>query len=251
MSDDELLPSERSEVNLVVRSEVPEGLPYTEYRQVLRRDFLHSCAYCTMSEAEAMAIRFTIDHYEPKSSRPELENVYSNLMYACDECNTRKGPRVVPEEAQLDGLRFFRPDVDQVSDHFVRAGLLLKGLTKLADFTIDAVDLNRLSLRRIRDIRTRLSTCEELITAGIRGLVGFRIDQLPPTLRKNVIEAIGQITEAHNSAELAMREILRDHAKSSLLDEDPDGADLRRERLERLRGTETLYPNSVWRSRRK
>ncbi|MGC1294505.1 MAG: hypothetical protein WA869_05640 [Alloacidobacterium sp.] len=57
---------------LVERSVVPKGLQYGNYKKYLRYDFMYSCAYCSMSEAEAQAIRFTIDHYEPRNARPEL-----------------------------------------------------------------------------------------------------------------------------------------------------------------------------------
>lgn len=59
---------------LVVRSAVPVGRPYNEYKRYLRRDFFYSCAYCTIAETEAQAIRFTIDHYEPRNAQPQLEN---------------------------------------------------------------------------------------------------------------------------------------------------------------------------------
>jgi hypothetical protein len=71
---------------LVTRSAVPTDMKYPGYRQHLRCDFFFSCAYCTMTEAEAQAIRMTIDHYEPRGARPDLENDYANLMYACDTC---------------------------------------------------------------------------------------------------------------------------------------------------------------------
>lgn len=100
------------ETDLVTRSEVPACLPYSEYRPYLRYDFICSCAYCTMTESEAQAIRFTIDHYHPQNARPDLIDEYSNLMYACDECNTRKGDRYPPTSAQTNGIRFFRPDQD-------------------------------------------------------------------------------------------------------------------------------------------
>ena len=60
-----------------------------------------------------MAIRFTIDHYEPRSARPELENDYNNLMYCCDTCNSLKGDRCPPQSARHDGFRFYRPDNQQ------------------------------------------------------------------------------------------------------------------------------------------
>src|SRR4051794_36398673 len=103
---------------LIVRSQQPQLENYQDYRPALRQDFFHSCAYCTMTEAEAQAVRFTIDHYEPQKARPDLVNVYANLMYACDECNSRKGDRCPPESARKDGYRFFCADLDEFLDHF-------------------------------------------------------------------------------------------------------------------------------------
>src|SRR5262245_30562116 len=92
----------------VVRTTVPVGLEYGDYRQYLRTDFLFSCAYCTVTEFEASGIRFTIDHYEPKSIRPDLQHDYENLMYACDVCNQRKGYRSPSELERTKDFRFFR-----------------------------------------------------------------------------------------------------------------------------------------------
>jgi len=87
-SDTEVAIAGNSESNLVVRSPVTPGLPYREYKEILRDDFLWSCAYCTVSEFEAQTIRMTIDHYEPQSARPDLKDDYRNLMYCCDDCNS-------------------------------------------------------------------------------------------------------------------------------------------------------------------
>ncbi|THV13864.1 HNH endonuclease [Rhizobium rhizophilum] len=238
------------ESDLVVRSDVAPGLRYGEYKNTLRRDFFYSCAYCTMSEAEASAIRFTIDHYEPRSARPDLEHEYTNLMYACDACNTFKGPRVVPDEAKVDGIRFFRPDMDRYVDHFRRSGIRITALSKLADFSIDALELNRLGLRRLRDLRQRLVNCEEMVLAGIRALSRFRVDQLPPEIRKSAINAIKQLDLTQEAIATALNEVLREHARSQLLDTEDDPVE-RKARLNRLKGTEALYPDALWRAAKK
>lgn len=203
-----------------------------------------------MSEAEASAIRFTIDHYEPRSARPDLQDVYSNLMYACDTCNTLKGPRIVPERARADGIRFFRPDVDRYTEHFVRSGVRIAALTKLADFTVEALDLNRLALRKLRELRARLIQCDQMVVAGIRALSTFRIDQLPPEIRQSAMSAIRQLDKMQISVATALNDVLREHARSPLLDEDPDHDAERRARLKRLKGIEALYPGSLWRAPR-
>jgi 5-methylcytosine-specific restriction endonuclease McrA len=104
MNTEEATLAPRKDADLVTRTTVPPAKHYSEYKEVLRQDFFHSCAYCTMAESEAQGIRFTIDHYEPQKARPELINYYDNLMYACEECNLRKGdryPRRMPGQTAI------------------------------------------------------------------------------------------------------------------------------------------------------
>ncbi|PBB93200.1 hypothetical protein CK215_04280 [Mesorhizobium sp. WSM3864] len=238
----------REEETLVVRSAVPAGLPYPKYRNFLRHDFFHSCAYCTMTEAEAAAIRFTIDHYEPQTARPDLVDVYDNLMWACDECNTRKGTRSPPAAARADGLRFFRPDADEFLDHFERKGLELRSLTKTGWYSIHALDLNREALQRLRDLRRRLSNCEAHITAGVRALRSFSVDRLPPHLRGPAARGIKALLDAHDNIATAIEDLLRENAKSELIDEDGTQVERAKERTAKLKAAESLYPGQDWRA---
>ena len=238
---------------LIVRSPgIPPDRPYKEYRPYLRHDFFLSCAYCSMTEAEAQAIRFTIDHYEPKSSHPELENDYANLMYCCDECNMRKGDRCPPPSARADGLRFFRPDSDYWSDHFKRQGVRLEGSSKVGEFSIEAIDLNRGTLRKLRDLRTRLAQSERQIEQGVRGLTNFSIDQLPPAIRARALHFKNSFLEMREELAKAIDRALREAARSQLL-EDETPTELKEatdQRRAALRGFEALYPEN-WRAERK
>jgi hypothetical protein len=236
---------------VVVRStNLPTVKEYGEYLPVLRKDFWYSCAYCTITEAEARAIRFEIDHYEPVSARDDLRHEYSNLMYACEECNSLKGDRTPPQSARDAGKRFFRVDEDIRSEHFEPKGIRVEGKTTVGEFTVDAVDLNRYSLRRLREIRQKLMDSEVFVSEGVTALSSFAIDRLSPQIRGDALAAINKALELTDKVFGDFDELLLEFAKSPLLqDEESDEDRLRnKERLARLREQEGLHPG-VWRGR--
>lgn len=241
--------NEATKSELIVRSQVPPQTKHTNYRKFLRRDFYFSCAYCTITESEATARRFTIDHYEPVSARPDLSLDYSNLMYSCEECNLFKGDRTPPQEARDNGVAFFRPDNHKRSDHFTRERTRLKHKTKVGDYTIEALDLNRASLQRLRDLRARIADCEEFISSGITALRSFPIDHLPREIRAKAISTIKQFSDLENEATDELEKILQHYARSPLDGDDDEDPAADKERLEKLRQTEALY-KGVWRGRK-
>jgi hypothetical protein len=204
-----------------------------------------------MSEAEAQAIRFTIDHYEPKKARPDLINAYDNLMYSCGECNIRKGDRCPPPNARAQGFRFFRLDGDFWRDHFKRSGYRLESTSNVGGFSIDALDLNRKALRTLRELRERLTHCEEHIAEGISALKRFPIDRLPPQIRVRAVSYIKQAAALRDDLVNAVEHILREYAKSPLLDPEsgPESEERMRERQAKLKKAQALYPG-VWRAPR-
>jgi len=236
----------------VVRTkELPVGSPYQEYRQYLRRDFWYACAYCTMTESEAEAIRFTIDHYEPQSVKPELNDVYENLMYACDECNKRKGSLCPSEEMRREGKRFFRADQDLRGEHFELEGSKVKGKTNVGNYTTLAVDLNRRALVRLRELRQRLIDDDGYVSEGMRALASFAIDRLSPMARTNALAAIRKALEQAGKVYNDMDEALLELSKSEMLMDEKTDEDRRanKERLAQLRQMDGLYPRA-WRGRK-
>lgn len=230
----------------IVRSTVPEVRDYTEYRPYLRRDFYYSCAYCTMSEAEATAIRFTIDHYESQKSSPHLRNVYDNLLYCCDECNTRKGTQALSEAVRRLGIRLFRPDRDARDEHLVTTELRVEGKTAIGEYTVDAVALNRSSLRRLREIRRRLTACSEFVSEGVLGLREFPLDALPREIKSRAFNAVKEATAAVDVVVNEIDDLLRSASRSPL-----DGGELtleevreNKERLKRVKNVQALYPEN-------
>jgi HNH endonuclease len=249
-SGDTLIPSLPRPEPLVLRSDVPAGKPFTEYREYLRHDFFHSCSYCTISEAEVQALRFTIDHYEPRGARPDLEHEYSNLMYTCDQCNMRKGDRYPPPAARLNGHRFFRPDQDFFQEHFHKNGIRLESKSNVGNFSIETLDLNRLALRRLRDLRERLIKCDRVVAEGILGLRNLHIDQLPQSIKGKAARAVSNVSKVADQIADDIDALLREHARSPLVDPDPEADARAKERATKLKNLEALYPGG-WRAPRK
>jgi HNH endonuclease len=233
---------------LVIRSSVPVNLPYGEYRQYLRRDFFYSCAYCTICESEATTIAFTIDHYEPQRARPDLSNQYSNLMYSCNTCNVYKGDLSPPSAARAAGLRHFRPDRDQRSDHFQLSGVRLNPMSDIGEFSIETIELNRLKLRKLRDLRRRLTQCDEMVSDGVWALRHFQIDQLPSHIKGKAAAAIADAAKVAARIAGEIDEILSDYARSPFADPDPEAEAQAKARATQLRVWQALYPGS-WRAR--
>ena len=177
-----------------------------------------------MTEAEAQAIRFVIDHYEPRKARPDLVHEYANLMYSCDECNVRKGDRCPPPEARANDYRFFRPDQDVYQEHFQINGIRIKPKSNVGNYSIEALDLNRLVLRRLRGIRERLTKCDDLVAQGVLGLRKFHIDRLPPRVKGSAVRAINQAGSVAGQMADDIDSLLRKHARSELIDLEPESA---------------------------
>lgn len=202
-----------------------------------------------MCESEAGGHRFTIDHYEPRSVRPDLETAYGNLFYACSTCNERKGPVSPPAQARQSGYRFFRSDEDIRSDHFEQKGILLhpKNGSNVADYTIERIDLNRRELRILRELRKRLWEAEDAIQHGIMALRSFGIDRLPPTVRANAVRTMRQLTTMMEGYENDMAAMLKDYAMSAVLEDgeaDPAEIARRKERVRRLKEIEGQFTDS-------
>jgi hypothetical protein len=192
----------------------------------------------------------TIDHYEPRSVRPDLVDVYDNLMYACDPCNMRKGDRFPTTEQQERGYRFFRPDHDIHSEHFKRNGVRLEPKSGTGNYTISMLDLNRGMLRRLRHIRERATKSDRLASEGVLGLRHLPIDRLPPTIRGTAISRIRDAAVAADVLATAIDTILSAYASSPMLDADKETEAEHKARMEELSAMGVLV-KGAWRNRNK
>ena len=241
---------------VVLRSSVQPENDYHNYRESLRFDFWYSCAYCSTTELEATGITFTIDHYMPQNSDSgrALVNDYSNLMWCCDPCNKYKGDTILPARMQNDGFMIFRPDYHDPTHHFsLDEYRILPMSDKIGKLTVELLDLNRLELRKVRELRSRLSKSKERIMLGLRRLDDISIDSLPHQVRSKFLMLRRRIKEngAVWSEELERR--LRELNKSDLIDkEDPIDAQSRTDgRRQYLNHLKAIYPDPWSKRQRK
>jgi hypothetical protein len=70
----------------------PKSGKYSDWKHLLAAEGQHQCVYCALHDATFGERNFHVEHYKPKSKRrfKHLENVFSNLFYACPVCNIFK-----------------------------------------------------------------------------------------------------------------------------------------------------------------
>ena len=237
---------------VVIRSDVPDCSNYREYEPYLRHDFWYSCAYCNISEVEAMGIGFNIDHYDPSEKDGNKDDSYNNLMWSCERCNSYKQDLWPPDEARQNGIRYVKLDIEDPRDHFESRGIRVVGITKAGEFTEKAIRLNRLQLRRIRQIRRKIYENGEQVLLGLHALAAKSLDRINPkfrvrflNLRKEMLAVDGEIDELIEGLSI------REWNKSPLLDKDPEVKEHTKERREYLKELQAIYPDPWRKPRRK
>jgi len=141
---------------IVRRENPPLYSDYRKYKKHLRIDFNYCCIYCTVSEKEfGGSNNFSVEHLKPKSKFRELELDYSNLFYACMDCNRNKWEDWPSENEIKEGIKYLNPCVDDYDVHFRLNNevFLLEACSKSAEYMINHIRLNRDSLKDLREER--------------------------------------------------------------------------------------------------
>ncbi|HLP45010.1 MAG TPA: retron system putative HNH endonuclease [Candidatus Kapabacteria bacterium] len=167
---------------------------YQNARKALEELYHGKCAYCEISNKTGSYMR--IDHYRPKSLYPWLAVEWSNLVYSCEICNTKKGnqfplpegiSRVIKgEPGSAESLANSRvlldenplllhPELNDPRQHleFQIDGIIKgKNGSKIGETTIKVCDLNRIDLRiarktQIDRILSRINEITEFIAVLI------------------------------------------------------------------------------------
>jgi 5-methylcytosine-specific restriction endonuclease McrA len=88
-------------------------LIHTRRYRALRERVLHEEPVCRLRLPGCTLVSDSVDHVIPRSMRPDLVMVRSNLRGVCASCNSRRGNRMVIESKAPP-----RPEPAQVSAFF-------------------------------------------------------------------------------------------------------------------------------------
>ena len=204
----------------VIRSNVPPKNSYSDYREDMRRDFYYSCAYCTIMETEAAGLEFAIDHYKPKSKFPSEEKDYNNLMWSCKHCNSYKGNFFPSPLQEKKDHRIIRPDEEDPRDHYHLLNDRLESETSKGDFTIHRLNLNRITLRRLRKIRREIWESHDFIIRGISQIMRISIDAFPSDKRARLIGIKNHFLKNLELMNLNAQELIEQAARSHFVDQE-------------------------------
>lgn len=165
---------------------IPVFTNYRSYKPYLRIDFARRCAYCETTEASGSGITaFGVDHFRPRKLFPELDCVYPNLYYCCNDCNRYKGAAWPHYDLAARG--FFFPDpcmCDPQLDHLKENEFgLFMAVTNAGAFLLESLRLNRQACVRFRQRRAlahrRILECRSLLKEVIAPIaVGKLLEQI-------------------------------------------------------------------------
>jgi len=126
-----------------VRRHGPSGYDdYASYKPWLRDEFVFRCVYCLNRERwyPDGANSFGVDHFIPRSLRPDLVCDYDNLLYACNRCNSAKRSSSVLDPCSVGLGQHLHVDEN---------GTLI-GLSREGEHVIDVFNLNYQSAKEYR-----------------------------------------------------------------------------------------------------
>lgn len=226
---------------VVIRSNVEAKSNYRDYVDLLRFDFWYACAYCTLCESEALGIGFEVDHYIPRKHHQDLINDYSNLMWSCRHCNRHKSDFFPNTEQISKGHVILRPDKDDPSEHLEIDNYNLKGKSQTGEFNIDKLNLNRLPLQRLRELRNRFYKASDYIAFGVQHLASIKLDLIRnPDQRLLLSDIKRKIADKSDDISEYADKLIRDFARSPLLGLDPEKKERSKRRREYLRSQEVI-----------
>ena len=126
-----------------IRTQAPDLFSdYRQYKPFLRIEFGKRCVYCLLPDGLKGPEAFGVDHYRPVSRFPGSACEYSNLFYACNVCNWRKGDFWPDTWQWTEGHFIPNPCDHQMSRHLRFERARVEPRTPAGRFTVEALALN-------------------------------------------------------------------------------------------------------------
>ena len=110
------------------------------------------CAYCHTPEALTVTT-FEIDHVVPVSQGGETS--LDNLCLSCPSCNRHKGARQAVSDPETgESVPLYHPRHQVWLEHFAWSedGTSLEGSTSVGRATVEALNINRTRITRLRGL---------------------------------------------------------------------------------------------------
>ena len=128
-----------------------------DFKPFLRDEFDCRCAYCLVPEGEIGGSKsFQVDHYKPKSIFPSLATTYTNLFYACRDCNAYKAAYWHGLLQKALGKFIINPCDHDPDEHLNRSAELWEGLSSAGKWNITRLRLNSPAQIKRREDRKKL-----------------------------------------------------------------------------------------------
>lgn len=121
---------------------------YSDWKHLLAEEGFHQCVYCALCDATFGERNFHVEHYKPKSNYrfKHLEDIFSNLFYACPVCNVFKGdswPGAPKKDHSVEAYpNPSKCDYSDLFDEVTRTGQI-KGKFVASRFLVARLHLNR------------------------------------------------------------------------------------------------------------
>ncbi|WP_298193728.1 HNH endonuclease [Metallibacterium sp.] len=161
-----------------VRREHPGAFAtYTKYKPALRTEFLEKCVYCRRPDG-GLSDDYGVDHYRPKSQFPALIASYTNLFYACNSCNRRKGGFWPSKEQLQDGLFVPNPCDHVMIEHLRYKHSCVEAKSSAGKFALEMLDLNDPTLVKYRQALITIIDATESKLREAYAIHKGRIDQI-------------------------------------------------------------------------
>lgn len=172
---------------------------YRDFKEPLRWDFHHSCAYCGVWESQANgSTNFAVEHFVPKSIEPDLKCDPNNLLYACKPCNDRKYTKYPYDDGR--GWKILDPCTDDLDDHYTeKEDGMLDGFSSSGKAMIEKFRLNHPDALRQRCLRRNVREAITQVHQHRKFCSNPGFENLPPDAKKVIKELINHLSETVKS----------------------------------------------------